>query len=171
MWKYDKYLTGIVALLPVSLQHYSSLLGRITLPSIWAVVLMIICLTIASMGYQQLAILGVIVIVCIPIATILKLVVRRSRPKTIYAENMKIKSYSFPSSHTFSATIAGGYLALLSLAILPPPINLVISGVCTILIVVIGISRIHVGAHYPSDVTAGWIMGAGVLYLVTQLNL
>lgn len=170
IWKYDKHFTSVVALLPVGLQHYSSKLGHMTLPSIWAATLVIVCLILASVGYQRLALLGAIVIACIPIGTVLKLIVRRSRPKTIYAQNMKIKSYSFPSSHTYSATIAGGYLALLSLAILPLPLSIVISSIYTTLIVTIGISRIHVGAHYPTDVTAGWVMGAGVLYMLTQLS-
>lgn len=170
VWKYDKHFTSIVALLPVGLQHYSAKLGRMTLPSIWAATLIIICLILATMGYQKLALLGVIVIACIPIGTVLKLIVRRSRPKTIYAQNMKVKSYSFPSSHTYSATVAGGYLALLSLAILPLPLSIVVSSIYTVLIVTIGISRIHVGAHYPTDVTAGWAMGAGILYILTQFS-
>lgn len=170
IWKYDKYFTSVVALLPVSLQTYSSKLGRITLPSIWAGVIIITSLICASIGYQTAAILGAIIVACIPIGTVLKLIVRRSRPKTIYAANMKIKSYSFPSSHTYSATIAGGYLALLSFAILPPFIGMLAGGLCALLIVTIGISRIHVGAHYPTDVTAGWILGAIVLYCITQIS-
>lgn len=171
IWKYDKYLTTIVALLPASLQIYSSRLGRITLPSIWSVIVLVTSLINLLIGYRELAVIGFITIACIPVGTVLKLIVRRSRPKTIYAENMKVKSYSFPSSHTYSATIAGGYLALLGFVLLQPPISLLVGGLCTTLIAVIGISRIHVGAHYPTDVTAGWILGASVLYAITQINL
>lgn len=141
-----------------------------TLPSIWAAVIITVSLICVSVGYQALAILGAIIVACIPIGTVLKLMVRRSRPKTIYAENMRIKSYSFPSSHTYSATIAGGYLALLSFIILPPFIGLLVGGLFALLIAIIGISRIHVGAHYPTDVTGGWVLGAGVLYLLAQLS-
>lgn len=84
---------------------------------------------------------------------------------------MKIKSYSFPSSHTYSATIAGGYLAFLSFALLPMPIGLLAGSLFAILIVAIGISRIHVGAHYPTDVTAGWMLGAIVLFAVIRTSL
>lgn len=171
IWKYDKHFAAVVALLPSNLQSHSSKLGRMTLPSIWAAVLIITCLLLASAGYQKIAILGVIIIVCIPIGSVLKLLVRRSRPKTIYAQNMKIKSYSFPSSHTYSATIAGGYLAFLSFVLLPMPISMIASGLLATLIVVIGISRVHVGAHYPSDVTAGWILGAIVLFAVIKTSI
>lgn len=171
IWKYDRYFTDIVALLPVSWQSFSSKLGHVTLPSIWAAVTLLISLFQLTAGYHNLAMLGFAVIACIPIGTILKLIVRRSRPKTLYAQNMKIKSYSFPSSHTYSATIAGGYLAIISLILLPAPLNLLAGGLCTVLIAVIGVSRIHVGAHYPTDVTAGWIMGVIILSAITQINL
>lgn len=171
IWKYDKYFTAIVALLPASLQAYSAKLGRMTLPSIWAAVILVTSLVNLSLGYRTLATLGFIIIACIPVGTVLKLIVRRSRPKTIYAENMKIKSYSFPSSHTYSATIAGGYLALLCFVLLQPPLSLLVGGIFTLLIAIIGISRVHVGAHYPTDVTAGWILGACVLYAITHINL
>jgi membrane-associated phospholipid phosphatase len=169
IWRYDSVFTSIVALLPVRLQAYSSALGRMTLPSIWAAVLAVACLVAMLNGYQKLALLGAIVIACIPIGTLLKLLVRRSRPKTIYAQNMKIKSYSFPSSHTYAATISGGYFIILSFVFLAPPISILVSALLTILVTMIGISRIHVGAHYPTDVTGGWVLGAVILSVIIQI--
>lgn len=169
--KYDKLFVSVVALLPITLQPLSSKLGKVTLPSIWAIVLIMTCVTLNTNGYQKLALLGAIVIACIPIGSILKLFVRRSRPKTIYAQNMRIKSYSFPSSHAYAATIAGGYLALVCLTIFPSPFNGLAATAYFAMIIAIGISRVHVGAHYPTDVTAGWLLGATVLSIIMQLNL
>ncbi|MDB5186889.1 MAG: Phosphoesterase PA-phosphatase related protein [Candidatus Saccharibacteria bacterium] len=171
IWKYDKYFADVVALIPASLHRYSSRLGRMTLPSIWAIALCVVNVIILVGGYQNLAILGFIVVACIPIATVMKLLFRRSRPKTIYAQNMKIKSYSFPSSHAYSATIAGGYLSLVCLALLPHPLGIIVSALLALFIVTIGLSRVHVGAHYPTDVTGAWIFGATVLYFVTQISI
>jgi undecaprenyl-diphosphatase len=169
VWKYDLHFTSAVALLPTHLQPYSSKLGRMTLPVIWAGAVALICASLVLVNEKQLALLGIAIIACIPVGTLLKLIVRRERPKTIYARNMKIKSYSFPSSHTYSATIAGGYIILLGLSTFPPLVGFITGCLLTILIVSIGISRIHIGAHYPSDVTAGWVIGASVLYFVTNL--
>jgi undecaprenyl-diphosphatase len=171
VWKYDLHFTSAVALLPTHLQPYSSKLGRMTLPVIWAGAIALICASLVLINEKQLALLGIAVIVCIPVGTLHKLIDRRERPKTIYARNMKIKSYSFPSSHTYSATIAGGYIILLGLSVFPPIIGLITGSLLTILIVCIGISRVHIGAHYPTDVTAGWVMGVAVLYFATNLAL
>ena len=168
VWKYDRLFTSAVVLLPATLQPLSSKLGKVTLPSIWATFVLLVCGVLTINDHEQLALTGIIIIASIPIGTILKLLVRRSRPKTIYAQNMKIKSYSFPSSHTYAATVAGGYMILVITTLLVPPISLVLSVIYAALIVAIGISRIHVGAHYPTDVTAGWILGAAVLYAITQ---
>ena len=169
VWKYDKHFTAVVALIPASLQAYSSKLGKITLPSIWATVLMIAAAIAYAGGYSYVALLGVIVIACIPIGSLIKLFVRRARPKTIYAQNMKVKSYSFPSSHTYAATIAGGYLGLAAIAIFPGITGSIIAAIYGLLAVTIGVSRVHVGAHYPSDVTAGWLLGAVVLTAITLM--
>jgi undecaprenyl-diphosphatase len=142
----------------------------VTLPSIWALILVVIGLFFLHEGRQDIAPLNAIVAACIPISTVLKLIVRRERPKTVYATNMKIKSYSFPSSHAYAATLAGGYLALLSLMLLPTPMSLLFAGTCFILIIAIGMSRIHIGAHYPTDVTAGWLLGIVVLSLIAHYS-
>jgi membrane-associated phospholipid phosphatase len=168
VWKYDRLLASVVALLPASLQPLSSKLGKVTLPIIWASFLLLLSSILALTGNQQMALIGIVTILCIPIGTVLKLIVRRARPKTIYAQNMKIKSYSFPSSHTYAATVAGGFTILVILATVPAPINVFFSVIYTAIIAIIGISRVHVGAHYPTDVTAGWILGAGVLYCLSR---
>lgn len=167
IWKYDKYATSIIALLPQSAHRASVVLGRITLPSIWAVILVAISLLNVELGDTTWATLGFMAVASIPIGSLLKLIVRRQRPKTIYAQNMKIKSYSFPSSHSFSAAIASGYLALFFLHALPNPLSYIAAALCVTLIAAIGVSRVYVGAHYPTDVTAGWILGGAVLYLLT----
>lgn len=62
----------------------------------------------------------------------------------------KPTSFSFPSSH---ATNMGGSMALLALA------YPAWSWLCILFAFLVGLSRIYLGVHYPSDVLVGWLLG------------
>ena len=74
------------------------------------------------------------------------------------------QGYSFPSGHSSSAVSLYGSLAshekknrlLLTLAFVLP--------------LLVGISRVVVGAHYPTDVLCGWALGLLVVLLVPWLR-
>lgn len=65
----------------------------------------------------------------------------------------KPSSYSFPSSH---ATNIGGSMTLLALAY--PPW----AWLCALSAFLVGLSRIYLGVHYPSDVMGGWLLGIAI---------
>ncbi len=137
------------------------IIGRLTSPAFWASYLLIVHVLWVNPGMLAGDVL--LVIVLLPLASLLKIFIRRKRPATLYVNSMKVKSYSFPSSHAYSSALACGYLASLSTingAIVVAPFILAVA-------VVVGISRIVVGAHYPSDVLAGWTLGLIVLTCIT----
>lgn len=138
------------------------IIGRVTSPAFWASYLIIAHVVWVTPGVLAGDVL--LVIVLLPLASLLKLFIRRKRPATLYVNNMKIKSYSFPSSHAYSSALACGYFAMMPWitngSVLFAPFILAIA-------VVVGLSRIVVGAHYPSDVVAGWLLGLVVLSLIT----
>jgi len=72
--------------------------------------------------------------------------------------------YSFPSGHSFSVLIFYGMMIFLCRRNLK---NKTAANLITILlsclILLIGISRIYLGVHYPTDVLGGWSMGLCVL--------
>lgn len=69
-----------------------------------------------------------------------------------------VHSYSFPSGHA-----AGNMMMFGALAMLAGRSSLYWAA--GVIIALIGVSRVWLGVHWPSDVTAGWIEGLGWLAL------
>ncbi len=69
-------------------------------------------------------------------------------------------SYSFPSGHALFATCLYGAIAWgVSGAVRGALARWLVWAAALFLIASIGISRIYLGVHYPSDVAAGWLAG------------
>ena len=101
---------------------------------------------------------------------IIKSAVGRARPELLeplLAEH----GFSFPSGHASLSMVAYGILAVLvSRSFLPPLAQVAVYAAVTALVFLIGLSRVWIGVHYPSDVIAGWIAGATVVLLFASLT-
>jgi undecaprenyl-diphosphatase len=100
-----------------------------------------------------------VVVVMIVISSVLKELLHRARPLTDYVAHMTSFSLSFPSGHAVGATMAYGLIAYLAWHHLPQPWSSVVMTICFLLIFIVGVSRVYLGAHYPSDVIGGWLLG------------
>lgn len=88
----------------------------------------------------------------------LKRVFDRARPTEEHL--VVIKTLSYPSGHAMSAMAFYGFLIYLLWKIkLHKGLRIFLSFFFAILILLIGISRIYLGVHFPSDVAAGFIAG------------
>ncbi|HEX8645536.1 MAG TPA: phosphatase PAP2 family protein [Thermoleophilaceae bacterium] len=94
---------------------------------------------------------------------VVKLVVERPRPE---ANLTDAGGFSFPSGHSAMSMAVYGCLAFaLARACRGfPRAACAIAGAT--LVVAIGLSRIYLGVHYPSDVLAGWTTGAAIVIAV-----
>jgi len=91
---------------------------------------------------------------------ILKLSFRRARP-SVASEFIHGNSWSFPSGHAMNSLVAYAMLAfLLREHIANKRLRLAVALVAALLIVSIGFSRLYLGVHYLSDVTAGYLAGS-----------
>ncbi|EIM06963.1 phosphoesterase PA-phosphatase-like protein [Planococcus antarcticus DSM 14505] len=76
--------------------------------------------------------------------------------------------YSFPSGHSMGSLIFYGFLIYLIIRMRQRSwIRWLLVAILTMLIVMIGSSRIYLGAHFPSDVLGGYI--AGLIWLILSL--
>jgi undecaprenyl-diphosphatase len=90
----------------------------------------------------------------------LKLWFHRSRPDVSWALASE-RSFSFPSGHAMVSLAVYSMIAYLLWRRFPRPLFRVISGtLATLLILGIGVSRVNLGVHYPSDIVAGFLAGA-----------
>jgi undecaprenyl-diphosphatase len=101
--------------------------------------------------------------------TVLKLILHRRRPYGLVIKTLGLESYSFPSGHAFGTVIFYGLFAYLDLTYLGHIWNVIIAGLLWAFIFLIGVSRVYLGAHYPSDVLAGWLLGVLSLAVIIEL--
>jgi membrane-associated phospholipid phosphatase len=91
----------------------------------------------------------------------LKHTFERPRP-TLFQEIETLHSYSFPSGHAMAAAAIYGMMGVVVARLAPTHRRLLVVGL-PILILMIGISRIYLGVHWPSDVLAGFAAGAFIV--------
>lgn len=112
-------------------------------------------------GFITLGILGEVAL-----NNIIKIIIKRFRP-TINPLVIET-GYSFPSGHTMSST---AFYSLLLFFIwkssLSMTIKIIISIPCIIMIFSVLISRVYLGVHYISDVTAGLCLSLSYVLLIT----
>jgi undecaprenyl-diphosphatase len=93
------------------------------------------------------------------LAHVLKLVFARPRPDLV-PHLALVSSSSFPSGHSmFSAVVYLTLGALLSRLVEERTLKAYFLGVACFLTFVVGLSRVYLGVHYPTDVLAGWSAG------------
>lgn len=71
--------------------------------------------------------------------------------------------YSFPSGHALGSLVCLGVIAASLSPVLPGAERYYLWPVCGVLVLVVGFARVELGVHYPSDVIAGWLLGAAWL--------
>ncbi len=95
---------------------------------------------------------------------ILKNTVKRYRP--LEPRLMEAHGYGFPSGHSSISTAIGIVLIyFIFKRIKNKKIAYLLSGIIITYLILVGISRVYVGAHYPTDVFGGWFIAAVWSYI------
>ena len=101
----------------------------------------------------------------------LKLGFERPRPE-IVAHHTEVITKSFPSGHSMLATLTFLSLSVLaSSALTSKKAKVYLIGMAILISIAVGISRVYLGVHWPSDVLAGIVLGASWAILWRSLEI
>jgi undecaprenyl-diphosphatase len=136
-----------------------------------AVLFWLITVSAATMlirrNYQLTAYLVVTGLGALALDPAIKLLVGRLRPM-VPTPVATAPGYSFPSGHTLNATVFYGVMLLVFLPIIPPRLRKLATGLAIAIVLLVGISRVALGVHYPSDVAGGWLLGVAWLAMTAH---
>lgn len=95
------------------------------------------------------------------LSSVLKWGIARPRPDLV-PHGMEVYTSSFPSGHsTMSAVVYLTLGALLARAQPQQRVKIFLLVLAATVTVIVGISRVYLGVHWPTDVLGGWALGAG----------
>jgi undecaprenyl-diphosphatase len=125
-------------------------------------------LTAAAIGYlvlQRKRHAAILVLVAVAGGQLVSLALKagfdRARPDLV-PHGTLVHTASFPSGHAVMAAVT--YLtlgALLARVHAQVAVKLYLLGMAVLLTALVGVTRVYLGVHWPTDVAAGWVLGAG----------
>jgi undecaprenyl-diphosphatase len=147
LWEFITYLGGVI-LVPIGIAFVLAVL--------------------LSRRLRLALIVGGVLIVAALFTDFVKDYVARPRPTA--DPLVPAPGYSFPSGHTLNSTATYGLLALVAWGSgLPLAVRRAALIVGVTMPILVGLSRIALGVHYPTDVLGGWLAGIAFVALAATL--
>lgn len=125
----------------------------------------IACLFLIIKRNKDALLLSVISVICPTVMYIIKSIIKRQRPTILQLIDQG--GYSFPSGHAMIAVCVYGYFIYYFYRHVKN--KCLRNFVCTFLVIfilLIGISRIYLGVHYPSDILGGYLISSIILIII-----
>ncbi len=164
---FDEPLVAAVQALPIPVgvwEAITALGGLILIP----IAIVFVLAILASRRLRLALIVGVVLLAATLFTDLVKDYIARPRPGV---DPLVVASgYSFPSGHSLNSAATYGLIALVVWrSELPLSVRRLAVVIGITLPVLIGLSRIALGVHYPSDVLGGWLAGIALVALAATL--
>lgn len=160
--KFDNYIYNKITL--IKSENITNLFIIITNIASAGVLITINLITLIFSKNKKIGIAMAINLLIVAVLNIiLKNIIQRPRPTgyRLIEEN----GYSFPSGHSMASMAFYGLIIYFIYSnIKNKKLKIIISSLLSIIILLIGISRIYLGVHYTSDVLAGFLIS--IIYLI-----
>ena len=129
------------------------------------IVLLVIIVVLLKMNHKNQKILSFTAMITVLSNQIIKNIIKRPRPNHIRL--IKQGGYSFPSGHAMiSIAVYGFLLYYIQTNCKNKKQKILLSVLLTIIILMIGCSRVYVGVHYPTDIIGGYCLSIYILKMV-----
>ena len=121
-------------------------------------------------SHRRAAVFTIVVMLTTSLATTgLKSVIGRKRPDWQNPEHL-LSNQAFPSGHASSiVALTGVVIVLVTMLVRRQNIRRLVGAAMVLVAVLVGLDRIFLGRHYPTDVIAGAFLGIAVVLLTLAL--
>ena len=114
-------------------------------------------------------VLGITIIITVISNAMLKHIIMRHRP--LHEHLINQGGYSYPSGHAMISVAVFGFLIYYTYnKINNKPLKILLIILLSFLIIMIGISRVYLGVHYPSYVIGGYLLSLIILIGTIQVR-
>lgn len=159
----SKYLISDVTLpIAKTITNFGGVVGLVLIGIITSTILII----------KKKKLMGILIWVNLACSGLLNQILKRlvQRPRPTEYRLIEENGYSFPSGHSMvSAAFYGFFIYLIFKNIKNKYIKWISIILLSILIALIGTSRIYLGVHYTSDVMAGFVISLSYLVIFTSI--
>jgi undecaprenyl-diphosphatase len=131
------------------------------------IVVLGVALLLAHGRRLQALIFAVTVLIAQGVAEVIKLLVDRARPEIVPHHDL-VYSSSFPSGHALMSPVV--YLTLAAILAADErrqSVKVMLVASAVLLVLAVGVSRVYLGVHWPTDVLAGWTLGTAIALAAT----
>lgn len=113
---------------------------------------------------------GIACLLGVIIESILKIIIKKPRPTDEFWPLTNETTYSFPSGHSFMSMVLYGMLIyFVCKEVKNKKLRYFAVCIFSLIIFLVGLSRIYLGVHYATDVVGGYILGLVFLVLYIKL--